>query len=96
MAWDFGTFCWPGSGLDWGDMDCGSCWGVSCGRFVGLTPFFLWGHGVSPPIFSFPFSFSFCFWGLRGSEPWGCLWTWLSFYFFFFSSFVNIGTFSEH
>ena len=65
----FWDFCWPGSGLAWGAMDYGSCWGAFVWAFRGADPLFLWGHGVSPPpIFSFPLSFlfSFLFLGAQG------------------------------
>ena len=45
----------------------GSFWGFSLGRSMGLS--FSSGHGV--PLFFFPFLL--CCWGLRSSEPWGCL-----------------------
>ena len=85
-----------GPGRDWIGVPwtVGLVGGFSCGRFVGLTPFFF-GAMVFPPHFFFSFLFSFCFWGLRGSEPWGCLWPLFSFLFYFLL-FVDIGTFSEH
>ena len=83
-------------GVFWalGDLDQDRNW-VGLGHRLGWG--FCWGRSVGPPFFSlgpwcvafpFPCFFSFfCSWGLRGSEPWGCLWTFLSFYFFsiFFS-----------
>ena len=77
-----------GIGLVWvlGSVG-GSVGGVLWDRLSSL-----WGHGVVL-FLSLAFFFSVCYWGLRGSEPWGCLWTLFSFYFLFF---VDIGTFSEH
>ena len=67
-----------GIGLFW---VVGSFWGFSPGCSMGLS--FL-GAMVFSPLFSFfVLSFPSCSWGLRGSEPWGCLW-FLFFYFFLF------------
>ena len=80
-----GGFGWHG--LGWG---LGCFWvGDFVGGFLGDVSFL----GAMVFVFPFPFlPFSFCYWGLRGSEPWGCLWTFLSFLFYFLF-FVDIGTF---
>ena len=90
----FWGFCWHELGLDWVAMDCGSCWGVFVWALCGADSFFF-GAMVFPPHFFSSFLFSSCFWGLRGSEPWGCLWLLLSFGFHFLFS-ADIETFSVH
>ena len=75
---------------DWVGLGRGFFWGFSLGRSMGL--FFLLGPGV----FSSFISCLLCYWGLRSSEPWGCLWFPILLFLLFF--FVDIGTFlkTEH
>ena len=80
---------------DWIGLGRGLLFGFSLWPFCGAV-FFPWGHGVF--LFFFLFSFLLDYWGLRGSEPWGCLWIFPSFSFNFFLFSMDIGTFlyTEH
>ena len=85
-----------GPGRDWIGVPwtVGLVGGFSCGRFVGLTPF-LWGHGVSPPIFSLPFSFLSVIGGsgvLSHGAVFGLCFLFFSIFFFLWT----LGLFSEH
>ena len=69
-------------GLTWvGGFVGGLLVGVLWGCLFSLWPWYF-------PFFPFSFLFYLCYWGLRGSEPWGCL----DFSFFFISIFFSLWT----
>ena len=75
---------------DWVGLDRGLWTRSFRGLFMGLSFFF---GAMGFPFFSFLCVFIFCYWGLRCSEPWGCLWTLLSISFIFFFSLWTLGHF---